>query len=352
MKSMYASRSVPVLNTPAPNAACVDDSSSQNESLQRKADMAYGAVQRVVQRETGVVQRVDDFPIVQFVYRAPDNNDLKFEKGRIVFTEYNANLVSSGFTGCLMMAFKFKKTYECKKSPNGEKMVNDRESYIAHVYCSDDDNDTKQNLIQAEQNGYITIEALFKPNRTSDLKKIEKTKCSPALTGTLKKNEECWVAEVNGKIKDGGNRCIKKLDASALDKETDAVKAFIFASQGDAFGDALMMLYLMEKGKFDNEIFEIFLDVCSAGTLQRLYKENKFPSKKKKIFNFFLKACSYSELENLYENEIFPEKNEEIFNAFLKVCPVGRLKYLFEHSTYPKENEKIQKKLKKNGINL
>ena len=75
---MYASRSVPVLNTPAPNAAYVDDSSSQNESLQRKADMANGAVQRVVQRETGVVQKVDDFPIVQFVYRASENNDLKY----------------------------------------------------------------------------------------------------------------------------------------------------------------------------------------------------------------------------------------------------------------------------------
>ena len=166
MKSMYDSRFAPALNTPVPNAAYVDDSSSQNESLQRKADMANGAVQRVVQRETGVVQRVDppEFPIEEFVYKDPQNGDLIFEEGHIVFTKYEPNLVSSGFTGCLMMSFKFKKSYKCNKSPNGTMKVENGVPYIAHVFChSAVEKDTKKALVDAEQQNLISIEALFKP---------------------------------------------------------------------------------------------------------------------------------------------------------------------------------------------
>ena len=257
---MYASRSVPVLNTPAPNAAYVDDSSSQNESLQRKADMANGAVQRVVQRwpgdddsseydemhQDGYVKLGDDeydemrqdgyeklsddeydemrqletipllgnyprdFPIDEFVYKNTINDDLKFKEGRILFTEYKANLISSGFNGCMMMAFKFNQSYTCDMLAGGKKRVHPAEIYIAHVY-KDGSGDLDAALVNAEREGLIEIDALFKPYDDRDGKNIEEEikksnlndseqalffSAMPSFTGAMKKNGNEYCAEV------------------------------------------------------------------------------------------------------------------------------------------------------------
>ena len=236
MKSMYASRSVPVLNTPAPDAAYVDDSSSQNESLQRKADMANGAVQRVAQRETGVVQRVDDFPIDQFVYRAPENNDLKFKEGCIVFTEYSPNLVSSGFTGCMMMAFKFKQSYTCNNYAGGTITVGtDNQSYIAHVFCSDDVADTKNALYDAEKSGLITIETLIKPSNPSNVDELKAGRFNGTLTGEMTKTHNGWIANVNARKWIGSSLSedeenFKHFNEKQVQFETLATKALLYAS--------------------------------------------------------------------------------------------------------------------------
>ena len=60
MPITYAQKSSTDQKNADSNAAFVVDSSSQSASLQRKADMANCAAQRVVQRDTGVVQRLGE----------------------------------------------------------------------------------------------------------------------------------------------------------------------------------------------------------------------------------------------------------------------------------------------------
>ena len=273
MKSMYASRSVPVLNTPVPNAAYVDDSSSQNESLQRKADMANGAVQRVVQRETGVVQRTGEAD-GKFKYVANLNDnvyvraDKRFKKsvpyntGLICFSEYKgAYLESAGFTGCIMMAFHFNPHPELiTLFTQGIAPVNYfGKKYIAHVYCASQD-DTKEALFDAEKRGLITIEAMFKPFKSDDANPITNAvlhddRLRSFTPDNTREVKDCsfrgrmatdhtgqWIADVfveNKKIyecvKDKFIRYpekkkIKHYDSADLKYQTITTKAYLYAS--------------------------------------------------------------------------------------------------------------------------
>lgn len=370
---MYASRSVPVLNTPAPNAAYVDDHRSLPVAQQVVQMARHKYEQGVVMTDDGSGEDeydemrrnetipllegyVPEFPFYQFVYKDPQNGDLKFEKGHIVFTEYKSNLVSSGFTGCLMMAFKFNQSYTCNNFAGGTITVGtDNQSYIAHVFCSNDADDTKQSLIQAAQNGCITIEALFKPNRTSDLKKIVDVKCDPSLIGTLKKNEESWTAEVKGMkmtLNENGifekKECdIRKLDAQTLARETRAVKALIYASQKNDEDKPLKMRCLTDNGKINKDIFEIFLDVCSVDVLQNLIKDNVIPGKRDELYEKLIEICSIDDLQNLAEKNIIPDKRKEIFDKLLQSCAASKLNYFIEREIFPREKKEIKAELKK-----
>ena len=280
---MYASRSVPVLNTPAPNAAYVDDSSSQNESLQRKADMANGAVQRVVQRETGIVQKVD-LP-EQFVYRAPENNDLKYIERCIAFTEYDPNLVSSGFTGCLMMAFKFNQSYTCNNFAGGTITVGtDNQSYIAHVFMKGpkDATDTRKALFDAEKDHLIEIEALFKPNVPSDLYRLY-GKDNDKLTGKLSQGENGWSANVYAQGPEAysvltGNtdfeyesKPIKTYNSEMLKKQTLAARAFVYATVGEEGNKSFDSIY--DDPSFDDDCFRALCEMSSDDGLNDIERK-------------------------------------------------------------------------------
>lgn len=283
MKSMYASRSVSVLNTPVPNAAYVDDSSSQSESLQRKADMVNGVVQRVVQRETGIVQKVD-LP-EQFVYRAPENNDLKYIERCIVFTEYDPNLVSSDFTGCMMMAFKFKQSYTCKNFAGGTITVGtDNQSYIAHVFMMGpkDATDTRKALFDAEKDHLIEIEALFKPNVPSDLYRIY-GKDNDKLTGKLSQGENGWSANVYAQGSKAysvltGNtdseyksKPIKTYNSEMLKKQTLAARAFVYATVGEEGNKSFDSIY--DDPSFDDDCFLALCEMSSEDGLNDIERK-------------------------------------------------------------------------------
>lgn len=233
MNISYTQKSTMVPKATESKSASVLDYSMQKKSLQRKADMANDTVQRVVQRLPGDEEK-HGFPIDTFVYKDAQNDDLIYEEGGIAFTEYKENLKSSGFTGCMMMAFKFKQPYTCKKIDGNKKRVDPAVNYIAHVYCSNDERDTKKTLYDAEQSGLITIEVLIKPNNPNVYKKIDDTKVFPQLIGVLKLSRTGWSAEVKGKTQSktslGEEKIITEMDVNQTNFETLATKALVYAS--------------------------------------------------------------------------------------------------------------------------
>lgn len=105
-------------------------------------------------------------------YKDLVNNNLAYSPNVIAFTDYNGSVVfSDKFSGCLMAAFRFRR----QPSPNVRFQYNrqafnfsdnmiDR-PYIAHIYTDrNKERDTKFVFAQLEQEGYIYIEAMFKPS--------------------------------------------------------------------------------------------------------------------------------------------------------------------------------------------
>ena len=248
MSTAYAEKQFPVQKKNTSTTTSVFDASSQSKLLQRKADTINKTTPHLMQREIDVVQRVaKPFPIDTFVYRSAVNNDLKYSTGLIVFDEYNNDLKSSNFTGCLMVAFKFNDDYSCKKynDDNNSVDVKKERNYIAHAFMEglSSGNDTRVDLTNAERNNLITISAMYKPNCFMDKFRdfhngsIE----DHGIIGKMTIDEEKWKAAVYAQtdnadhfLKEDKNsnksEPVKTYNSDELELQTLATKAFIYAS--------------------------------------------------------------------------------------------------------------------------
>lgn len=262
MKSAYAQKYEVSQCAMSHNAACVDD--------RRTVPVA----QRVVQRESGIVQRKGEAN-GKFKYcDSFESHEEGFEKGKILFCPYGnvgTECKSRGFTGCLMMAFHFNKINPTTKQDQtdslkkmmveeySDAMFDENKKYIAHVYMasSSSRDDTKAALFDAENRGLITIEALFKPCTPL----IFDTTSGGAMDGGLSMNDKGgWSANVyaqsleaykkvksidgadksrmvmtganNGSVTtDNVHTCpVITYNVDELRKQTEATKAFVYAS--------------------------------------------------------------------------------------------------------------------------
>jgi len=285
MPITYAQKSSTDQKNADSNAAFVVDSSSQSASLQRKADMANCAAQRVVQRDTGVVQRLgeadgkfryvanlennvyvdgyDQFAFNGKIVRMGGNpyfrSKLPFDLGKIIFTKYHGGEIKSpGFTGCLMVAFRFKKAATDVKpliDPTSDPFVSlgAEDKFVAHAYCGGEGTDTKNALFDAERRELISIEAMFKPQTPEDDAKV-KNECSKraipigygdqSFTGGVEidqygrwgANVYAQNANVYSAIKksyqqaDGRDMKLKHFNSEELDFQTLSTRAVVFAS--------------------------------------------------------------------------------------------------------------------------
>ena len=286
---MYAKKKSPVTKTADASAASVLDSSSQGESLQRKADLVNCSEQRVVQKIDGVVQRAQEADeSFEYVTNLDDNifingadgrggderfrSNIPFKDGKIVFSKYSGQpMQSCGFTGCLMMAFHFNEDVGkgiqpatsaktlCPGFPEKNLTANDK--FIAHVFMSDLTNvtDTRTALYDAEQRGLINVDALFKPFVPRDSEIIFNAAVSnQGLRNHLHENRPVkndsfrgrmslggdgrWRADVLAETEDVYNaiknnytlyeeeKKLKEFSTDELSFQTQATKVFIWAS--------------------------------------------------------------------------------------------------------------------------
>lgn len=224
------------------------------------------------------MQRVDPpeippkFPNDKFIYGIIKTNGcLKYETGFVSFCECrtDASVESDDFSGCMMMAFRFKQPYKCQRL-TGEYVQGVPQSdyvyvapgtdYIAHVYCNSD-GDMKKEIFNAEKKGYIEVEALYKPFNDEDsenLRNAEKLSVAEkqiSFKGSMNRDENGkWIADVyapqNGAAYDAikgsylqhddSNKRLKHFDSDALHFETLATKAMVYASvivQNNTLGD-------------------------------------------------------------------------------------------------------------------
>lgn len=263
MKSTYAQKNEVNPCVTSRNVACVDDR------------RAVPVAQRVLQRESGAVQRVkkeggndileeDDPAYNTFIFQQYEDDEnfrvLYDAGGKIYFTPYNnGEIKSAGFTGCFMMAFKFNENVVSSNliENNSSNPLNLDAFYIAHV-----PNKSRQALFQAEQLNIIDIKALIRPFRGQDIdanhvngtRLSEENKASEgraaihALTGGLQKNDDDeWFGNVyyQEKIyeenpyekKDAkftwNNTVYRSLATQDVDRETLMCKAFIYATVAD-----------------------------------------------------------------------------------------------------------------------
>ena len=288
MPITYAQKSSTDQKNADSNAAFVVDSSSQSVSLQRKADMANCANQRVVQRDTGVVQRLGEADgKFMYVPNLQENqfvneddrfmNRVPYKSGMICFSKYDGQpLESAGFTGCMMMAFHF--NYNGKNGDELDELfcggllpyenlddvsVNDK--FIAHIFADDSDNDTKIALFDAEQRNLITIEVVFKPflsedgdnifnvaNNDENLRQrhIMKQRAIPdySFYGRMTLDDDRWNASVfvedetvYNSIKDKyqplytENKKIKHFNSDQLNYQTKLTKIMIYTKAADKY---------------------------------------------------------------------------------------------------------------------
>lgn len=178
-------------------------------------------------------------------YKDLIDGDLKFQDGKIVFTQYNGNeLQSSGFSGCLMAAFKFLRqptSDEQSLISLNSHVLNLNSSYVAHIYAmpTEDQGDTKYKFMQLENSGLIKIEAMFKPFNQGDdsvvgnyarrqrLDNPKEVANLTTLTGSLfySNNNGGWIANVYFQNKDGKPiHLYKYLDRDQLAEESNVLK--------------------------------------------------------------------------------------------------------------------------------
>ncbi len=327
MPITYAQKSSTDQKNADSNAAFVVDSSSQSASLQRKADMANCANQRVVQRDTGVVQRLGEAD-GKFMYVANLENNkyvdgydqiasdgqivrvggnpyfrskLPFDPGMIIFTKYHGGEIKSpGFTGCLMMAFHFNGTILQVNSLIGSGSdpldplgVGAADKYIAHIYCDNGEMDTKNALFDAERRNLITIEALFKPQIPvdDDNVKNECLKCnfpvgynSLAFTGGLEIDRYGrWGAKVYAQnanvysaIKksyqqtDDCDMKLKHFNSEELDFQTLSTKALLYVAVLNKKIKSIGFLFEENVQMNQNDLLE-FLCMIDYGCSHKLY---------------------------------------------------------------------------------
>lgn len=272
MQNTYAQKQKTAQKKDASTAAAVLDASSQSEGLQRKADMANGALQRVKKINGKDVLESGDPAYMKFKFQPSNNMDdfrVPYDAGgQIYFSPYiNGELKSAGFSGCFMMAFKFT---EKTASSNLTKYVplNLDNSFVAHV-----PNKSRQALFQAEQLDFIDIKALIRPFRGQDYDadKVYSTKLSEgnqaskgaasihALTGGLEQvTEDQWRGNVyyqekiysvnpnapqnSGNTNNGDKFTWKtspyrRLSTQEVADETLMCKAFIYATVANESGD-------------------------------------------------------------------------------------------------------------------
>lgn len=283
MFTTYAQKQATAQKSTVSNAAVVDD--------RRALPVAQRVVQRVggvVQRAPS------DGKFVYFPDISGDDykNRVPYMSGKICFVRYKDEEVkSANFSGCFMMAFKF--VEEKMKSDKNSHLIFDKRfpmlcdfnaTYIAHV-ATGEQGDAKEALFDAENRGLIHIEALFKPFRKSTddsyqnagVKKTQDNKMSEQqaglsnVTGGLSRDSRGnWSAKVysqekilkienaqrDGLIDEDGlpigdssgsfsilmskhpeyydwsntERLDRRMDTEDLEFETEATKAFWYAS--------------------------------------------------------------------------------------------------------------------------
>lgn len=190
----------------------------------------------------GIIQRT---AILE--YKDLNNGDLIYSEGKIVFTKYNENdeLQSSGFSGCLMAAFKFLRQPTSDEQSNlislNNHVLNLNSSYVAHIYAmpTEDQGDTKYKFMQLENSGLIKIEAMFKPFNQGDDSVVGNYASKQGwdnsrelgnlttLTGSLfySNNNGGWIANVYFQNKDGKPiHLYKYLDRDQLAEESNALR--------------------------------------------------------------------------------------------------------------------------------
>jgi hypothetical protein len=158
----YAQKSEPFQSVMTHNASCIND--------RRTLPVA----QRVVQRESGIVQRVPSNGVFKFypnISGSVYKDRVPYLAGKICFTPYtNGGILSAGFNGCYMMAFRFVED-AMKRDPNSY-LLFDRSvpmssnfsvTYIAHV---SNDTTARDTLFDAENRGLVQIERIFRPYRS------------------------------------------------------------------------------------------------------------------------------------------------------------------------------------------
>lgn len=177
---------------------------------------------------------------VTFTYDDYNTGVLGNKDGKVFFTEYKGQeLYSSGFSGCIMAAFKFLRDNHI---PNIEfeniiQIDKDKE-YIAHVFCSSaKDLDTKYEFAKLEKDGIIHIEAMYKPcvyeRDLDDIQSINGVTSNynlNCLTGSMFKSDynggwigNTYYQDINGQVKHIKNY----FDNDMIQKETYYLKGFL-----------------------------------------------------------------------------------------------------------------------------
>ena len=317
MNSTYAQKSSTVQKAADTKAASVFDSSAQNESLQRKADMANNAVQLVVRNIGNVVQRVGEANEA-FEYYPDISGDVykdrvPYNPQKICFTPYTGGEVkSAGFCGCFMMVFHF---VDCGKGLDTYRLLISKESepftpvfdvpYVAHVPTNDRNQNMQKALVELEDRGLIKIEALFRP---------------------------CWDAKAeseNLEISDEANDLFNQDESKKnLDYVTKkgilALIAFTAGVEKNADNQWIAKKYSQEK-RFNSA------EDQNVNTLNFRWKNSLLEEKSAKQLDeetLATRICLYAEAhenEKLKNNVLKKDKIEKIYGALYKAYSL--LKY-------------------------
>ena len=389
MSTTYAPKQVPAQKKDANSAASVVDDSSQGEALQRKADMANCAAQRVVQRDTGVVQRAGAY---SHKFKYVDYNDMggiSNSSGKIHFSEYQNRETKSGdFSGCLMMAFRFIESYDDlkrKKVFEDETGIDEQiisKQLIAHVFCDSDlSKDTKSAILDAEDEGLIAIDVLFKPKTPGDCEKTLKNQaegCSQdffmgGLTFTQGSSPQngSWNATVYAqnqnvydKIKgdysqsEDVEKKLKFFDNEALIVQTNATRAFVYASLGKYDN----MVSILNQYEADENFFNLFLELCSLEVLRNMKDNQIFEGEKElkvqekidsleiqeDVRNFFIKAAfkEYDEMSSIMASHQNDDGFIEFFLVAYSNSTLQNIKIAFKDGEKNKQKyENVRKKI-------
>lgn len=177
---------------------------------------------------------------VTFTYDDYNTGVLGNKDGKVFFTEYKGQeLYSSGFSGCIMAAFKFLRDNHIPNIDfeNIIQIDKDKE-YIAHVFCSSTkDLDTKYEFAKLEKDGIIRIEAMYKPyvykRDRDDIQSIYGVTSNynlNCLTGSMFKSNYNggWIGNTYYQDKDGQVKQIKNyFDNNMILNETYYLKGFL-----------------------------------------------------------------------------------------------------------------------------